>query len=335
MIKQFFKTIKLIQGEYKKSNIPWFIGFSGGKDSSALLKLVYIAVKRLKKRRREIIVVYCDTGVEMPVIRKFVFRILKKIKSAAATDKIPIRIKIIKPKLEDRFFVKVIGKGYPPPTNKFRWCTDKLRVNPINKTFKLLSNSARNMILLGTRKGESRERDRILNKYKTEAKYFFKQANNKNTKIFCPLFNYSTTDIWDILLNIPFLKNINFNELAQLYSFQGVGRLEDSNNRFGCWTCTVIRRDRALESLIQSGLLELQPLLSFRNWLMEIRDVSAYRLKRRRNGQPGPGPFTLVARKMILRKLLHTQKQVPFRLISCQEKSFIKHIWKSENKLLI
>ncbi len=50
---------------------PWIIGFSGGKDSTALLQLVWLAIKQISEgqRNREIYVVCNDTLVENPIIQ--------------------------------------------------------------------------------------------------------------------------------------------------------------------------------------------------------------------------------------------------------------------------
>jgi DNA sulfur modification protein DndC len=324
------KVIMRIQKEYSKSNSPWFLGFSGGKDSSALLKLVFIALKKLKKRDKTITIIYCDTGIEIPIVRKFVYKALRKISIEVLKNKIPIKIEIVKPKLQDTFFVNIIGKGYPPPTNKFRWCTDRLRTKPINSIFKR-SHNKQSVILLGTRRGESHERDRTLKKYQIHSSQYFRQANNKNVKILCPVINFKVEDVWNVLLKNSYLKNIDFRELAHLYSIKDMDNLSEvKKNRFGCWVCTVVRKDRAMESMIKSGYPELKPLLQFRNWLIKIRDIPVYRCNRRRNGKIGLGPLTLKARKLILNRLLITQQKAAFPLISERELSLIRGMWREE-----
>lgn len=324
------KIINRIQKEYNKSNKPWFLGYSGGKDSSALLKLVFVALNKLKKRNKEITVIYCDTGIEIPIVRKFAYKILRNISVEVLKNKIPIKIEIIKPKLHDTFFVNVIGKGYPPPTNKFRWCTDRLRTKPINRILKR-SHNKQCVILLGTRKGESHERDRTLKRYQTRSSQYFRQASNKNVKIFCPIIDFKVDDVWNVLLKSSFLRNIDFKELAHLYSIQDIDKLSEvRKNRFGCWVCTVVRKDKAMESMIKSGYSELKPLLGYRNWLIKIRDDPVYRCKQRKNGKIGLGPFTLKAGKLILNRLLRTQKEVSSSLISNRELGLIKEIWENE-----
>ncbi|MDE3068985.1 MAG: hypothetical protein KGJ60_15750 [Verrucomicrobiota bacterium] len=49
---------------YQADDRPWVIGFSGGKDSTALLQLAYSALKRLPpdNRKKHIYVVCTDTA---------------------------------------------------------------------------------------------------------------------------------------------------------------------------------------------------------------------------------------------------------------------------------
>lgn len=333
MIYKYKKIIRHIQTEYQKSNLTWYLGYSGGKDSSALLKLVYVAVKGIKNPKRNIVVVYCDTGVEIPVVRDFAYKTLRDISKEACKDNIPLKTQVAQPKLTDRYFVKVLGYGYPTPTNKFRWCTDRLRVNPIN-TITKDANGKISVVLLGTRKGESLERNKILEKYKTRRSYYFEQSNTKKTLIYSPIVNCDVNDIWHILKAKCPPYSIKYNRLSLLYNAYDKNSRDEKNykSRFGCWMCTVIRKDRAMERLIQHGYGDLKPLLSFRNWVLKIRDNPKYRFPNRRNGAKGMGPFTLKARKEMLCNLQETQKNVPWTLIGREEIALIRRIWKSEFK---
>ena len=179
-----YRTIEHIKREYLKNSIPWSLGFSGGKDSSALLKLVYAALKDIGTKSKPVTVIYCDTGVEIPIVRSFVLETLNKLSEEVAGNGVPIETQIVIPSLHDRYFSKVIGRGYPPPSYKFRWCTDVLRVNPIKKYLNNLQKKG--VILLGIRKGESRERNRVIHRYKTDDEYYFRQSSNINVIIYRP-----------------------------------------------------------------------------------------------------------------------------------------------------
>ncbi len=332
-----FKTIELIEKEYLNNEIPWSLGFSGGKDSSAMMKLTYNAIAGIKNPKKLINVVYCDTGVEIPIVTSFVKKTLANLKNEIAESNLPININVVEPKLENRFFSKVIGRGYPTPTNKFRWCTDRLRVMPIQA---MINNKYQNIVLVGVRKGESVERDKILKYYNAEKPYYLKQANFSNVKIFAPILDYNVKDVWSIIKSKQVPKSINGKDLEAIYRSAGEKQIEFKDysstalqkGRFGCWTCTVVRKDKAVQNLIINGCDSLIPLLRFRNWLFDLRDNKDYRCKWRRNGMKGLGPFTLEARKLILDELLKTQTESGYKLIKNEEISFIKNQWKLDIK---
>lgn len=330
-------TIDNIKKEYYKDNSPWFLGFSGGKDSSALLKLLYIALKSVQHYHKYVNVLFCDTGVEIPFLHNVVIGTLGELSKEMESSGVPIKIKILYPRLQDRFFSKVIGRGCPPPTNKFRWCTDSLRIRPINRY--LISEKENIIMLLGLRRGESEERDRILTRNATGNKYYYKQSGNKNILIYSPIIKYKVKDIWNILRSNLGPKSINYERLQFLYS---IVNSDNSTNlytkslytagRFGCWTCTVVRQDKAVANMISKGHTSLEPLLEYRNWLSKIRDNEIYRNKERRNGTKGLGPFTLEARREILKKLLEVQSKVEWELIGDEEISYIKKQWELDSR---
>src|SRR5665648_468458 len=332
-----FNTIELIEKEYLKNEIPWSLGFSGGKDSSAMLKLTYNAIAGIKNPNKLINVVYCDTGVEIPIINSFVKKTLAKLKNEIMELNLPLNINVVEPKLENRFFSKVIGRGYPTPTNKFRWCTDKLRIMPVQS---MMNNKNENIVLVGVKKGESVERDKIMKKYNAEKPYYLKQANLSNVKIFAPILDYNVKDVWSIIKSKQMPKSINGKELEAIYRSAGEKQIDFKDyssialqkGRFGCWTCTVVRKDRAVHNLIINGHDSLRPLLKFRNWLFDLRDNKDYRCKWRRNGKKGLGPFTLEARKLILDELLKTQTESGYKLIKNEEIIFIKNQWNLDIK---
>lgn len=327
------QAIERILSEYEIGLEPWALGFSGGKDSTAMIVLLIAAMEKLKNPVRNVTVIYCDTGVEIPTVRKFTKENLLLLSSYCKNKNLPITFKIASPKLNDRFFVKIIGRGYVPPTNKFRWCTDRLRINPVEAILKQIK-SPQSMVLLGVREGESLERDKIIERNRKDT--FILQQVGKNRKIFAPILDFSATDVWGVIVNANKIFQGNEMRLLELYknaagecpSIRDPKAAPCGKSRFGCWTCTVIRKDQAVTNLIEAGDSRLKPLLDFRNWLALIRDEESFRENRRRNGQPGKGPFTLKARKQILRKLFGAQKSSKYKLIQNSELRAIKELWK-------
>ena len=109
--------------ESDRYNRPWIIGFSGGKDSTVLLTLTWLALQRLKEQglplTRQVYVVNNDTLVENPVIEEYVTGVLDLISNAAKEQGLPVSVKVTTPALEDTFWACVIGKGYPVPNNSY------------------------------------------------------------------------------------------------------------------------------------------------------------------------------------------------------------------------
>jgi DNA sulfur modification protein DndC len=328
------ESIQLISEEYARSDTPWVLGFSGGKDSSALLCLVYASLLEGRRTEIPVTVLYCDTGVEIPVIAHFVRRTLRQLSTEARSAGLPLQVRIARPRIEDSYFVKVIGRGYPPPTNKFRWCTDRLRIAPVQRAIAQQSGNGA-LVLLGVRQGESQERDRTLRRLNTARPFILHQRGAMDSTVFAPLLHYSTEEVWDTLVLSELPKAIDTRGLFTLYR-QAAGEcpiVRDpqgtpcGKGRFGCWTCTVVRKDHGMTGLVESGYREMAALLEFRNWLQEMRDQPAYRCSLRRNGAGGPGPLTLEARKLILRRLRAVERQAGMRLIRDREINLIRKLW--------
>jgi DNA sulfur modification protein DndC len=315
---------------------PWFLGFSGGKDSTAVLKLLWAAQEGLpQKDRREVTLIYCDTGVDIPLIARFVLGTLEKLREEAAKNAIPLTVRVAKPPVTHRFFVRVIGRGYPPPTSSFRWCTKFLRINPVKEIMN--ETEKERVMLLGLREKESEQRRRSSAQFSTGSdKWFYQGGDKTRTVIYCPIYNFETVDVWESLVELKRPSCIDVNELARIYKSAGgeCPVIRDprappcGKGRFGCWTCTVVRRDRAVGNLIDSGHDDLEPLLRFRNWLATVRNDYDLRCRFRRNGSQGPGPFKLRARRRILQELLAVQKECGIELVSNEEILEIERLWR-------
>ncbi|ANF26260.1 phosphoadenosine phosphosulfate reductase family protein [Stutzerimonas stutzeri] len=337
------EAIRQTQAYFTEDRTQWIVGYSGGKDSSLVIKILLAALKDIPDNlKKELLIFYCDTGVEIPTLKNYITDSLAAIEAEGRDLGIAIRCKAVTPDIANRYFVKVIGRGYPPPTNKFRWCTDKLRIDPIQSAIKEIIGDCESIVVLGTRYEESAERDRILDRHSTEKQNIFLQSGHRQTKIFCPIAKFTTDDVWAGLVELESIKSINLSTLSSIYrSISGecpIIKLPDTNpcskGRFGCWTCTVIRKDKATKNLILNGQTDLQPLYDFREWLLRIRDLSEFRCLVRRNGAKGLGAFRVEARRIILKELLTAEKRSGFSLISKEEISAIEALWHiDENNL--
>ncbi len=209
-------TLQLIRDEYRKATVPWALGFSGGKDSSAMLRLVFTALTTIRQHKTPVTIVYCDTGVEIPVVAELVSQTLEGVARDAREAGLPMSVRVASPRLQDRYFVKVIGRGYPPPTNKFRWCTDRLRIDPVQRVLKSLSGEG-SVVLLGVRQGESSERDRTLSRLETDRPYYLRQEGHPSSVVFAPVLDYSTEEIWETVVLMKEPQSLDGRKLWSLY----------------------------------------------------------------------------------------------------------------------
>src|SRR4029077_14999324 len=335
--------IDFIREVISRNTGQMLLGYSGGKDSSAVLKLVFAALAGTKSNVNPIKVVYCDNQVENPVVDVLVKRTLRALKSEVTLARLPLEISIVRPELHRGYFVRVVGRGYPPPTNSFRWCTNDLRIRPIKKILQKQVRAA--TVIVGTRLAESEQRNRTIRKYRSADRnpdgipFFQKQKEgNRFIDLFAPIVDMSADQVWETLCELPLPKAINVEVLAQLYRDGGgecptIRDFKDkpcSRARFGCWVCTVVRQDRSGQRLIDGGYHALNPYFEFRKWLLDIRNVEKYRCKSRRNGSSGMGPFTLDARRMIFARVEQLEKETGAKLLSGPQRNKIMQLWKQD-----
>lgn len=320
----------------ENSTSKWIIGFSGGKDSSAMLKILVSAYIKAQIRPENVSIIYCDTGVENPILDRYVKTLLSDLDAEFISLGLPFTTHLLKAPIEDRFFVKVIGRGYPTPTNMFRWCTDKLRVKPVTN---FIRESAEKdaIVCLGLRQFESQQRDRTLEKYGNEI-WQTKNTKNYSYRTFFPVLGLSVSDVWDVIFMGGKPTALDAQKLEKIYRgasgecpvLKPPQAAPCGSGRFGCWTCTVVRKDKSMIALIEGGHEHLKPYLEFRNWIAAYRDNKHYRWRRRRNGVEGLGPFTLEARKEILDRLLKLSINVGEELISQEELVEIERLWEMD-----
>jgi DNA sulfur modification protein DndC len=343
------KKYKEIQEVYLTQNKPFVIGFSGGKDSTAVLQLVWTALLQIKDRlNNPVYIVSSDTLVEIPKVINYVDKTLEKIKEAALREGLPFYVEKVVPDIRESFWVNVIGKGYSAPTRLFRWCTDKLKIKPTNKFVKeKVSKYGEVIVVLGVRSSESINRNKSIKNNSIEDSLFLKHNSLKGALIYPVIRDWSVEDVWDYLLKNPSPFGIDNRELFTLYKQANAGdcpvivELKEGsessscgNSRFGCWTCTVVEKEKSLSSLIENGEEWLKPLQEYRQFLLESSKNPKYREYKRRNGKIYikngklyKGGFKLEFRKVLLEKLLETEKQVGIKLIKDEELLEIRKIW--------
>lgn len=339
------------------NNRPWIIGFSGGKDSTAMLQLVWLAIKQVPRelRKRDVYVICNDTLVENPIIVDYVNTVLKKIEVAAVEQDIPIKVKITRPRLEDSFWVNIIGRGYPVPNNVFRWCTDKMKVKPTARFItEQVAEDGEAIVLIGTRKSESATRARSIKKHEIRGKRLSKHTHHANTYVYSPIRELHLEEVWYIINTMTSPWGADNSQLYQIYLDASADDYECptvvtdkshsscGQSRFGCWTCTVVKEDKSMTALVSKGQEWLAPLLQLRASMVDNRNISSNRMSVRRNGQDAvtedghnQGSYTEEYKAKLLMEVLNAQYEVQkykpeVELITNQELVAIQVIWHRE-----
>ena len=347
-----------IRDLYLSDEIPWVIGYSGGKDSTAIVQLTWMALEGLspEERRKPVYVITTDTLVENPIVAGWVTRSQVKMREAADEKGLPIAPYMLFPEIEDTFWVNLIGRGYPAPKPKFRWCTHRLKIDPSTKFInKVVKASGEAIIVIGTRSAESAQRAKTIKKHAKNRtrKNLNYNPNLPNSFIYTPIVNWSNDDVWLFLLQYPNSWGHDNKFLMNMYRGASADGecpvvLDTStpscgSSRFGCWVCTLVDEDKSMQAMIQNDEEKewMLPLLDLRNELDE--DNKSLRDFRRMSGNVQlyndaliRGPYTQKAREMWLRKLLKVQDLVRLKgpeeirdieLITMDELREIRRIW--------
>ena len=358
------EILEELKEEYLNSTRPWIIGFSGGKDSSCLIQLVYQMLTELEPSERTHIVhvLSTNTMVETPHVAIRLKDMCEKIQEGAERDGLPLDVKLLRPKITDTFWVNLIGRGYPSPNKWFRWCTSRLKIEPMdNYVYENIKQNGEVLILLGTRKAESSNRKRSMEKHEIEGTKLRKHGSIKGAFVYAPLQDLTAEEVWEYLkTENPGWGGTN-EELIRLYAGESAeisfimnsATPPSGTSRFGCWTCTVVDKDHAIQALIDEGHTEYIPMQKYRDKLRRIRDDPEYRESYRKNqrldrlydefyavktlgeartGKDALGPFKMSVRHDLLSELLQIQAELRkfeprAELITPEEINAIKLAW--------
>ncbi|MFT3821695.1 MAG: DNA phosphorothioation system sulfurtransferase DndC [Rubrivivax sp.] len=354
--------IREIQELFLSDSLPWIVGYSGGKDSTASLQLIWTALSKLppdRRRFKKVYVISTDTLVENPVISLWVTLSLQLMSMAASKQGLNIEARQLTPELENRFWVNLVGKGYPAPRPMFRWCTDRLKISASTKFIQNLSEANGEAILvLGQRRGESQARDKVIENYKSSTRE--RLSRNKDPKlsrvwVYLPIETWTSDDVWEYLIETPNPWGNSNQELFDLYR----GATPDAecpivvdkstpscgDSRFGCYVCTMVSQDKSMQAMIHNDEAKawMQPIMDFRDRYLAVKDHEFREFKRIgghitwKHGKLVPGPYTQERRAELLTELLKTQELVrthpgnaSLELIKLDELEEIRRIWVEE-----
>jgi len=342
-LDNYQRTLVCLKEEYLSNQKgPWIVAWSGGKDSTLLLHAVCEALAEIPAadRCRTIYVLTNDTLVESPFVNNYIKKQEGILRGYFADRSLRMELFKSLPLNKDSYWVNVIGKGYPAPTRHFRWCTDRLKIRPTVRFIKEITETfGHSTLLLGVRRAESSQRAKIAKKY-DDVSHLNPHNSLPNCMVFRPILDWKTDDVWEFLAEQSPPWGGDYQDLISLYRDAVGGECPvvidpdaapscgSSSIRFGCWTCTVVQKDKSFRGSIENSDETYAPMADFRDWLKRVSADKQRRMGIRRNGSPGLGPMNLELREEILEKLLKVQSQVSLTLISELELHEIRRIWR-------
>lgn len=367
-------AISMLKKYYLDDKRSFCVAFSGGKDSTAVL---YLIIKMLEElaydnnlSKKTIYVVNSNTLAELPPVLNHIQHTLKQIKIFANKNNLPVKVKEVFPELKHTLNVQLIGVGMPPPSSSLRWCTDKLKVMPIDKKLKEIFPDGAFISVIGTRSDESVDRANRMEKATLKGTNL--KLNNRYPKAsnLMPIESWSTKDVWEYILkqnndlvNIDFLWKLYSdasNKDASECTFTGAGgksieegKLGCGTSRFGCWQCYMVRdKDKSLDGLMQSGHDNIEHYKAYRDWFWErtqqgwekTRDVYSHNHQIQtfynkggeenpKFGMTVPRGLTLKLRKEAFKKILELQSKLNETIITEEEIIEIQKRWILEGDL--
>lgn len=298
-IEKFEQSLDILERLYQK-NKQWVVTYSGGKDSTVIAVLA-LYMKSIHKDL-EINVTYSDTMMEIPQMSSVAYGFLGGLENIY-----DVGVTVVKPEVADTYWVRMLGRGYPPPGPRFRWCTPKIKIKPSRKV-----NKDEKLYITGMRIGESQQRDiRIKNSCMAGGANECGSdvwVNQKGIDVASPIIHWTADEVWYFLMfaAVKVIPEVKF--VIDLYG--------NTAMRFGCWMCTVVMKDRTMEALSNSGDVKVRKLLEFREWIVtgSKKEENRYFRKDGRKGR-----LRIEFRYEILKRILRMENEIGIKLISLNE----------------
>lgn len=326
--------------QHGKEYQHWAIAYSGGKDSSTLVTLVaWLIATGQVPAPESLTVLYADTRMELPPLQMAAIEILLILSERG------IRTQVVLPVLDERFMVYMLGRGVPPPKNRFRWCTPQLKIEPMERALEDIAigyglgtrvwderhqrfiyepvGEEKMLMLTGVRVGESAARDQriALSCSKDGAECgqgWFQTSTPKSVaNTLAPILHWRVCHVWDWLTFHAPGYGFSTSVIAEVY---GGDEKEEINARTGCVGCNLASKDVSLDTLLQLPHWQyLTPLKRLRPLYTELTKAKSRLRKdgtdRLKDGSLAAnpmrlGPLTMDARHAGLAEVLAIQEQV-------------------------
>lgn len=298
----------------------WAIAYSGGKDSSLVATIVpHLIAKGKVPAPKSVTILYADTRMELTPLQHAAMGVMNELRRRG------MEARIVLPKMDDRFYVYMFGRGVPPPSNTFRWCTQQIKIDPMVGALKELRDHYGNkfLMLTGVRLGESAARDARIavscGKNGAECGQGWLQVATPEAvaDTLAPALHWRVCLVWKWLRD--YAPQFGF-PTACIATAYGGDEAEEINARTGCVGCNLASRDVALDAVIENPEWQyLSPLKRLKPLYAELKKPKN-RLRKdgtetRQDGSlvSNPmrmGPLTLEARRWGLGQILAIQDEI-------------------------
>ncbi len=326
------KAIERVFKDFRRISIA----YSGGKDSTVVLILVFRYLLKHPDCKHEITIVSADTLVDNPLILRHLVKMKKVIENYCRKIRKEIPFILVEPYEGQDFFSCLLGRGYAPPSSKNRWCVERIKIIPAQKKLvELFGTGEPTCQLLGTRTSESQNRARSIERVYGDD--FYSQHTISNITSTSPIVDWTAEDVVTFLVRekAPWDEEYSNYQLINLYgsaaSFGecpiGAAITSDSDAkcsgrsaRFGCFTCTLVEDDVSLRNLAMD-YPELNPYYEFRCILKASQDIryggfTGYQRKPKQVIANGFGDLTIDVRTLLLQHLKRLNIQLEDRIVS-------------------
>nr|WP_242032498.1 MULTISPECIES: phosphoadenosine phosphosulfate reductase family protein [unclassified Coleofasciculus] len=293
----------------------WAIAFSGGKDSSATVTLIAHLIETEQVPKPEsLTVLYADTRQELPPLYSSALGISEELRKRG------FETRVVLPELDHRYFVYILGRGVPPPSNTFRWCTPKLKVMSMERELEALrqERGEKFLMITGVRIGESAARDQRIAISCTKdggecgQGWFQHSSSGAVADTLAPIGHWRVCHVWDWLLHADLELGFPTFEIARVYGQDVSDGEEPLNARTGCIGCPLDRVVAQPEWTYLAPLQKLRPLY----W-----EIKKPQYRHRKHGevkkdgslsakQNRLGPLHMDARRWMLEQVLAIQDEV-------------------------
>jgi DNA sulfur modification protein DndC len=308
--------------EYGPRHKHWAAAWSWGKDSTTLVTLIAQLINTGQIPAPDTFTIFAaDTRLELIPLWLSAKVIKQQLEERG------IRVEIVTAPIDDRFMVYILGRGVPPPSNTFRWCTGQIKIEPMEAAIeKFISDKAGDVLMLtGVRIGESAIRDQRINTSCSKdgaecGQGWYQMGFQKKMATLAPILHWRVCNVWDWLKYFAPLKRYGGWNTTLLADAYGGEEAEEINARTGCIGCPLVQKDLSLDTILKLPKWKyLRPLKELKPIYREMREPQ-YRLRQpagkvKKDGTPAKnqqrmGPLTFEARRMFLDKILSVQSEV-------------------------